>query len=53
MEIIYKQCQLRREDTSHSLGQDPRFKHVLIVDKIYAIKCRAWFNADDDDTDTI
>ena len=51
--IIYKQCKLRREDTSHSLGQDPRFKHMLIVDKIYAIKRRAWFNADDDDTDII
>ena len=33
-EIICKQCKLRVEAISHSLGQDLRLKHVLIVDSI-------------------
>ena len=34
MEVICKQCKLRIEDISHSIGQYLRLKHVLIVDSI-------------------
>ena len=34
MEIVCKQCILRIEAISHSLGQDLRLKNVLIVDSI-------------------
>ena len=34
MEIICKYCKLKIEDFSHSLGQDLRLQHVIIVDSI-------------------
>ena len=47
--IVYKQCKLRIENISHSLGQDLRLKHALLNCWQYVIKCRSWFN--DDNTD--